>query len=426
MRTHLLAFGLSHRTAPLALRERVVFPPERVGGALRELVSCEGVEEAAILSTCNRTDLYCRLSEGDGNGLRDWFRSYHGLSASEVRRHLYTHRADSAVRHVLRVASGLDSMIVGEPQILGQLKDAYTTAVRTGTLGTVLRRLFQHSFSVAKRVRTDTAIGSSPVSVAFAAVALARQIFGDLGERRALLIGAGDTIELAARHLRGGGLERLVIANRTLERAQELAMELGGYALPLRDVPSHLADADIVFSCTASSAPVLSLADAQHAIHARKRRPIFMVDLAVPRDIEPAVGELEDVYLYTVDELRDVVEENLRSREGAAYQAEGIIDIQVGYFMDWLRALHAVPAIRTLRGNACLTRDQVLERAQRMIARGAPPEEALEYLANVLTNKLLHAPTVQLRRAGAEGREDLLEAARRLLELDDPTRNEGE
>ncbi|NIR31064.1 MAG: glutamyl-tRNA reductase [Gammaproteobacteria bacterium] len=423
---HLLAFGLNHRTAPLALRERVVFPRERVSGALRELLSCEGVEEAAILSTCNRTDLYCRVSEENGDGLRDWFRTYHGLSAHEVRRHLYTHRADSAVRHVLRVASGLDSMILGEPQVLGQLKDAYTTAVRTGTLGTVLRRLFQHSFSVAKRVRTDTAIGSSPVSVAFAAVTLARQIFGDLGERRALLIGAGETIELAARHLKSGGLGRLVIANRTPERAQQLASELGGFALALRDAPSHLADADIVFASTASPTPILSVADARRAIHARKRRPIFMVDLAVPRDIDPTVGELEDVYLYTVDELRDVVQENLRSREGAARQAEGIIDIQVGYFMDWLRALDAVPAIRTLRGNAELTRDEVLARAQRMAASGVPPEEALEYLANVLTNKLLHAPTVQLRRAGAEGREDLLEAARRLLELDDPTRSEDE
>jgi glutamyl-tRNA reductase len=417
MRMQLLAFGVSHRTAPLALRERVTFAPERLQGALRELASCEGVEEAAILSTCNRTDLYCGLSAEHSELAIDWFRRYHGLSPGEIRKHFYTLRSDSAVRHILRVASGLDSMILGEPQILGQLKEAYVAAARTGTLGTVLGRLMQHSFSVAKRVRTDTAIGTSAVSVAFAAVTLARQIFGDLAERTALLIGAGDTMELAARHLQASGLARMVIANRTLDRAQMLASEFGGYALPLHQVAAHLADADIVFSSTASATPIVSAEDARRAIQARKRRPMFMVDLAVPRDIDAAVGELDDVYLYTVDELRDVVQENLRSREGAARQAEGIVDIQVSQFMGWLRTLDAVPTIRTLRGNAELTRNEVLAKAQRMLRRGAPPEEALQFLANVLTNKLLHGPTVQLRRAGAEGRDDLLEAARRLLEV---------
>jgi len=420
------AFGVNHRTAPVALRERVSFPPERLPHVLHELGACRSVDEAAILSTCNRTDLYCGLSVDDPREAVAWFQDYHRLSAAELRKHFYTYRAESAVRHVLRVASGLDSMIVGEPQILGQLKDAYDTAQRSGTVGRILGRLFQHSFSVAKRVRTDTTIGSSPVSVAFAAVTLARQIFGDLRGHTALLIGAGETVELVARHLKANHVGRMIIANRTLERAEALAHEFSAYALSLKQVPGHLDEADIVVSSTASPGAVLTRADVAGAVRARRRRPMFLVDLAVPRDIEAAAGELDDVYLYTVDELRDVVQENLRSREGAARQAEGIIDIQVSHFMDWLGTQEAVPTIRGLREQAELTRDETLAHAERMVRAGIAPEEALKFLANRLTNKLLHTPTVQLRRAGAEGRDDLLSAAHRLFELDGARRGDDE
>ena len=414
----LFACGVNHLSAPVSMRERVVFGPEELPRALGELCECKGVEEAAILSTCNRTDLYLGLEAGADKAVKNWFRGYHGLSSTELERHLYTHQADSAVRHVMRVASGLDSLVLGEPQILGQLKSAYGAAQSTGTVGTLLGKLFQQAFFVAKRVRTDTAIGSSPVSVAFAAVALARQILGDLSTHTALLIGAGETIELAARHLAGNGLGRMVIANRTLENAHRLASEFGGYAIELAEIPAHLAEADIVVASTGSPDTVLEVADARRAMQARRRRPVFMVDIAVPRDIDPAVGTLEDVYLYTVDDLHEVIEENLRSREDAARQAEEIIDQHVGRFMGWLGTREVRATIQAFRGGAEETRDDVIEKARRRLAAGAPPDEVMHYLAHTLTNKLLHAPTVQIRRAGAGARHELVAAARTLYGLD--------
>ena len=414
----LFACGVNHLSAPVSMRERVVFGPEELPRALGELCGCEGVEEAAILSTCNRTDLYLGLEAGADGAVKNWFRGYHGLSSKELERHLYTHQADRAVRHVMRVASGLDSMVLGEPQILGQLKSAYGAAKSTGTVGTLLGKLFQQAFFVAKRVRTDTAIGSSPVSVAFAAVALARQILGDLSAHTGLLIGAGETIDLAARHLAGNGLGRMVIANRTLENAHRLASEFGGYAIELDEIPAHLAEADIVIASTGSPDTVLGVADAKRAMQARRRRPVFMVDIAVPRDIDPAVGALEDVYLYTVDDLHEVIEENLRSREDAARQAEEIIDQHVGRFMGWLGTREVRATIRAFRGGAEETRDDVMEKARRRLAAGAPADEVMHYLAHTLTNKLLHAPTVQIRRAGAGARHELIAAARTLYGLD--------
>ena len=400
------------------MRERIVFGADELPRALSELHSCDGVEEAAILSTCNRTDLYLGLQAGDDTGVRRWFGNYHGLSARDLQRHMYIHRADGAVRHVMRVASGLDSMVLGEPQILGQLKVAYGAAQSSGTLGTLLGKLFQQAFFVAKRVRTDTAIGSSPVSVAFAAVALARQILGDLSTHTALLIGAGETIELAARHLSGNGLGRMVIANRTLENAHRLASEFGGYAIELREVPVHLAEADIVIASTGSPDSILGVEDVRRAMKARRRRPVFMVDIAVPLDIDPAVGALDDVYLYTVDDLHEVIEENRRSREEAARQAEEIIDQHVGRFMGWLGTREVRATIRAVRSDAEETRDEVLAKARRRLAAGHPPEEVMHYLAHTLTNKLLHAPTVQIRRAGAGARHGLVAAARTLYDLE--------
>lgn len=417
----LFAFGINHRTAPVEFRERVSFAPDVLPDALRALANCNGVGEAAILSTCNRTDMFLDVRDGSGRAAVDWFRDYHSLTPSDVQRYLYTHGADGAVRHMMRVASGLDSMILGEPQILGQVKDAYNAAVTHGTVGHTLGKLFQHSFFVAKQVRTDTSIGSSPVSVAFAAVTLARQIFGELGEQTALLVGAGETIELAARHLKANSLGRLVVANRTVENAHRLAMEFGGYAIGLGEIPTHLAEADIVISSTASTEHIINLEHARSAVVARKHRPVFMVDIAVPRDIEPAVGDLDDVYLYTVDDLQEVVQEGQRSRQEAASQAEEIIDTQVRHFMGWLGTRDVVTTIRAFRESAEEARDVALERARRMLASGRPADEVVGYLANTLTNKLLHTPTVQIRQAGAEGRGELVEAAHVLFELaDDP------
>ena len=414
----LFACGVNHRSAPVSLRERIVFGPDDLPRALSELHSCEGVEEAAILSTCNRTDLYLGLQAGGDTAVKDWFRGYHGLSASELERHLYTYQADDAVRHVMRVAGGLDSMVLGEPQILGQLKSAYGAARSSGTVGTLLGKLFQQAFFVAKRVRTDTAIGSSPVSVAFAAVALARQILGDLSAHTALLIGAGETIELAARHLSGKRVGRMVIANRTLENAHRLASEFGGYAIELAEIPMHLVEADVVIASTGSPDLILGVEDVRSAMKARKRRPVFLVDIAVPLDIDPAVGALDDVYLYTVDDLREVIEENLRSRQGAARQAEEIVDQYVGRFMGWLGTREVRATIRAVRRNAEETRNQVLDSARRRLAAGHPPEEVVHYLAHTLTNKLLHVPTVQIRRAGADARHELVAAARALYDLE--------
>jgi glutamyl-tRNA reductase len=400
------------------MRERIVFGPDELPRALSELHHCEGVNEAAILSTCNRTDLYLGMQAGSDAAVRDWFRGYHGLSGRDLERYMYIHQADGAVRHVMRVASGLDSLVLGEPQILGQLKSAYGTARSSGTVGTLLGKLFQQAFFVAKRVRTDTAIGSSPVSVAFAAVALARQILGDLSTHTALLIGAGETIELAARHLSANRLGRMIIANRTLENAHRLATEFGGYAIELSEIAMHLAEADIVIASTASAHSILGVEDVRRAMKARRRRPVFMVDIAVPLDIEPAVGALDDVYLYTVDDLHEVIEENRRSRQDAARQAEEIIDQHVGRFMGWLGTREVRSTIREFRGGAEATRDEVLETACRRLAAGHPPEEVMHYLARILTNKLLHAPTVQIRRAGAGARHELVAAARTLYDLE--------
>ncbi len=329
----LLAFGLNHSTAPLEIREKVVFETDILADALQDLGQLHGVQEAAILSTCNRTEIYCSLDEPNRHHAIEWFHDYHGLPKTELQPFLYNHPDESAVKHMLRVASGLDSMVLGEPQVLGQLKSAYQAALESGSLGKLLRQLFQHSFMVAKQVRSNTAIGSHPVSVAYAAVRLAQQIFSDLSKQTALLIGAGETIELAARHLHNAGLKRMIIANRTLERSQHLATEFSAYAIALSDIPQHLDEADIIISSTASQLPILGKGAIETAIVKRKHRPVFIVDIAVPRDVEAETGELEDVYLYTVDDLKDVIDENMRSRKEAAVQAEEIIEAQVLQFM---------------------------------------------------------------------------------------------
>ncbi|MCW8889359.1 MAG: glutamyl-tRNA reductase [Sedimenticola sp.] len=413
----LITLGLNHKTAPLDIRERLTFGPDIIVAALRSLSERSGIEEAVILSTCNRTELYCAHTHSGREEICAWLGEFHGLEVETISPFLYSHNDQECVRHLLKVASGLDSMVLGEPQILGQVKQAFQTASDASATGKFLGRLFQHTFSVAKQVRTDTAIGHSPVSVAFAAVSLARQIFSDLSQQTALLIGAGETIELAARHLHQHGVGRIIVANRTLEKAHTLANQFDGYAISLTEIPTHLAEADIVISSTASPLPVVGKGTVESALKKRKHQPIFMVDIAVPRDIEAEVSELNDVYLYTVDDLQEVIQENLRSRQEAAEQAVEIVDLHVDEFMGWLRSLDAVGMIQDYRKQAEQMRDDVLERAIKQMQSGKSPEESLRFLAHTLTNKLLHTPSTQIRQAGFEGQSDLLEAANTLFQI---------
>jgi len=413
-----LALGINHKTAPVNIRERLSFSPDKIHDALRDLTSQEAVNEAAILSTCNRTEIYCELST-DTMTIVDWLRSHHALEEVDISEYLYLHSQDEAVKHMLRVASGLDSMVLGEPQILGQMKTAFSVAKEADCIGHLLHKLFQHTFSCAKQVRTDTAIGASPVSVAFASVSLAKQIFSDFQEHTALLIGAGETIELVARHLKESDIGRIIIANRTLEKAHNLAKEVDGYAIPLEEIPSHLAEADIVISSTASPLPILGKGAVEEAIKIRKHRPIFMVDIAVPRDIEEQVGELEDVFLYTVDDLQEIINEGLKSRQEAALKAEEIIETQVSHFMSWLKSLNAIGTLRRYRSQAEEIRDKAVANAQKQLKNGRAPEQVIEELAKQLTNKIIHQPSIQIKQAGVDERDDLITAACTLFNLDE-------
>ena len=415
---YLTVLGINHRTAPVEVRGQVAFPPEQLARALAELTALQGMHEAAILSTCNRTEIYCTRDDTSVETIASWLCRFHRLDPGSLQPHLYNYHEAEAVRHILRVAAGLDSMILGEPQILGQMKDCYQQALQANSLDTLVNRLFQHTFSVAKQIRTDTAIGASPVSVAFAAVSLARQIFDKLEEQTALLIGAGETIELTARHLHEQGIGKIVIANRTVARAHDLAAQFNGYGIGLEEIPAHLAEADIVISSTGSPAPLITLDQVRPALKKRKHRPVFMVDIAVPQDIAADVAELDDIYLYTVDDLKQVIEENLRSREEAALQAEEIIDDQVERFMAWLRSRDAVPTVRAYREHAQLLGAKELEKATRQLANGKPAQEVAAALTRNLVRKLTHNPSVNLRNAAADGETGLLEAVRILFHLD--------
>jgi len=408
----LLAFGINHKTAPVNIREKVAFAPEKLLLALQDLVSRDVIQEAVILSTCNRTELYCGLDYPANDAVLEWLSEFHQLPISP---YIYAHQDSAAVQHILRVASGLDSLVLGEPQILGQIKEAYMTANAAGAIGAQLNRLFQHTFAVAKQVRTDTAIGASPVSVAFAAVSLAKQIFSDLSQHKVMLIGAGETIDLVARHLKENQVNRMIVANRTVERAEQLAKTFGAEAIALKDIPEYLHEADIVISSTASPLPILGKGLIERAIKQRKHKPMFMVDIAVPRDIEPEVSELRDVYLYTVDDLQEVIEENRKSRLEAAMQAEEIIAAQVDHFMGWLRSLDAVDAIRAYRDKCHMLRDDAVTNARRQLLAGKDPQAVVSELARILTNKLMHEPSVQMKYAAYHGDADLLRDASRLL-----------
>lgn len=414
----LVTLGINHRTAPVELRERVAFTPERMAEAFAELRATSGASEAAILSTCNRTELYLAGDDDCAPAVLRWLAGFHDMEAGDLEEVLYVHRDSEAVRHIMRVAAGLDSMVLGEPQILGQLKDAYVLSREHGASGSFLSRLFEHTFSVAKRVRTQTAIGENPVSVAYAAVSMAHHIFADMSCNKALLIGAGKTIELVSRHLADAGVKSFLVANRTLERAQALAESRGGKGILLSDIPDHLADVDIIISSTASPLPILGKGAVERALKKRKHRPYFMVDIAVPRDIEPEVSSLADVYLYTVDDLRQVIEENVRSREGAAREAENLVTDGVQQFLSQLRALDAVSTLKQFRQRAETLRDAETEKAIRALRNGADPETVLRSMARGLTNKLLHEPSIQVRRATTEGRTEVTQWLRELHQLD--------
>jgi glutamyl-tRNA reductase len=407
----LYALGLNHQSAPLPVRERVVFHVERLREALAELT--RGLaSEAAILSTCNRTELYVQSQEP--RAAADWLAQYHKMRPAELEPYLYLLPGDQAVRHAFRVAAGLDSMVLGEPQILGQMKEAARHAESAGTLGTVLHKLFQRSFAVAKEVRSTTSVGAASVSMAAAAVKLAARIFPTLREQRVLFIGAGEMIELCATHFAAQAPAKLAVANRTVERAAKLAHRFNGRALELRALPEQLHEYDIVVSSTASSLPILGKGLVERALRARRHRPMFMVDLAVPRDIEPEVGELDDVFLYTVDDLAGIVSANLDARRSAVEQAEAIIDTQVGQFMHWMRARENVPLIRALRDQAEAARQAEVAHALRLLQRGDDPATVLEALSQGLTNKLLHGPTQALSGSAGEDMQKLAETLRRV------------
>lgn len=407
------ALGVNHQTAPVSLRERLAFDATALPQALAALRAMPGVREAAILSTCNRTEIYA-LAEGDGGVLQQWLCARPD-GALALEGYLYRHRGHEAARHLFRVAAGLDSLVLGEPQILGQVKEAWSVARGAGTLGGELDRLFQQAFGTAKHARTHTRIGQNPVSIASTAVRLAQESFARLEDSTVLLIGAGETIELTAKHLAEGRVKRLLIANRTLAHAQDIASRHGGFALPLSELDRHLAEADIVFSATAAREPVLVRTEMAAALKARRHRPMMLLDLAVPRDIEAGVAELRDVFLYTVDDLERVVEDNRRSRREAAEEAEAIATLHAERFMERIAVARNDAPVRRLRAHGELARDEALKKAQRLLAAGGDQQAALELLAHTLTNRLLHAPTIALRDAAATGDADLARAIDRLF-----------
>ena len=401
----LFTFGINHQTAPVSVREKVAFHAETLEQALLDFAAMRTVKEAAILSTCNRTEIYCNTSEPQQ--AVDWLASYHKLHRSLIDPYLYTLPQEQAVKHAFRVASGLDSMVLGETQILGQLKQAVGTAERAGTLGTLLHKLFQRTFSVAKEVRTQTEIGANSVSMAAAAVRLAERIFPSLADQNVLFIGAGEMIELCASHFAAQHPKHITVANRTVERARLLAQRFHGEAITLNELPDYLATQDIIITSTASPMPILGKGLVERVIKQRKHRPMFMVDLAVPRDIEAEVGDLRDVFLYTVDDLAQVIEAGIDNRKLAAAEAETIIENQVSCFMEWLEIRSVVPTIRALRDQGERFRRHELEHAKRLLAHGEDPTDVIEVLSRALTNKLMHAPSHALNHVHGEDRQQM-------------------
>ncbi|MDX1490225.1 MAG: glutamyl-tRNA reductase [Pseudohongiellaceae bacterium] len=433
----LVLLGINHNTANVEFREKVAFSPEKVADAIARARELPALEELVIVSTCNRTELYMYLNVGEAlaadsesqiglerqaeeeSRLIQWLGDYHGLDHQQLKQCSYFHWREDVLRHLMRVSCGLDSMVLGEPQILGQIKSAFAVSKELQAVSGPLARAFQEAFSIAKQVRTDTAIGENPVSVAYAAVSLAEQIFSNLPSLHALLIGAGRTIELVARHLTDKGVKSIVVANRTLQNAVDLAKEFGAEGVLLSDIPEELVKADIVVSSTNSQLPLLGKGAVEDAIKQRRHKPILLVDLAVPRDIEPQVGDIADAYLYSVDDISSVIEDGVKSRAEAAEQAHDIIERGVEEYLRQLRALNAVETLRAFRAKAEGIRQSELEKGLRALENGADPAGVLESLARTLTNKIIHTPSIQMKKASADGRDELIQLTRELFELDE-------
>ncbi|WP_241648758.1 glutamyl-tRNA reductase [Rosenbergiella collisarenosi] len=415
----LLALGINHKTAPVALRERVAFGPDILDNALESLLSQPSIHSGVVLSTCNRTELYLSVDEQQDiqQQLINWLCNYHHLDETDVLNSLYWHHNNAAVSHLMRVASGLDSLVLGEPQILGQVKKAYAESQRGHVINGELERMFQKTFSVAKRVRTETDIGSSAVSVAFAACTLARQIFESLKQVTVMLVGAGETIELVARHLREHQVKRLMITNRTRERAERLADEVNAEVVDFASLPEKIASADIIISSTASPLPVIGKGMVERALKQRRHQPMLIVDIAVPRDVEPEVGKLDSTYLYTVDDLQTIIQHNIAQREAAAVEAETIVVEESGEFMAWLRAQNAVDVIRDYRHQAEDIREELTQRALAALSQGQDPQKVMQEMAHKLTNRLIHSPTKSLQQAAREGDAERLQILRDSLGL---------
>ena len=413
----IIVIGLNHKTAPVNIREKIAFSPDELEQGLDEIKSF--VAERVIVSTCNRTEIYLATkSTTDKVGqLISWLSRFKQIERDTLVPYLYIHTDDDAVKHILRVVCGLDSMVLGEPQIFGQVKGSHANSLKHNATGLMLNRLMQYSFNIAKKVRTQTSIGANPISIAYAAVSLSKQIFTRLEEQTTLLVGAGETIELVARHLISNGVHKIIVANRSIENAQKLANEFSGKAIRLEEISENLASADIVISSTAAPIPIIGKGSVEKALKKRKHQPIFMVDIAVPRDIEPEVSSLEDVYLYTVDDLQSVIEENMKSRQSAADQAESMVAQEVSSYMDWLGAQEQIGLIKLYRDNADLIRQETLAKAVRFLKNGKSPEETLTFLAHTLTNKLSHNATAAMNQAAHSGNTELLEAACQLLNL---------
>ena len=417
----LLALGINHKTAPVALREKVAFTPDSLVEALASLKKLEGVNESVIVSTCNRTELYVNAQHDSATTLLSWLSEFHHLDVDEIEKNSYILSQDDAVKHIMRVASGLDSLILGEPQILGQVKQAFGDAKHSGMVSSEFDKLFQHTFSVAKRVRSETEIGANAVSVAYAAVQLAKHIFAELPKRSVLLVGAGETIELVAQHLKEQGVTCLAVANRTVARAEALAESLDASVFTLSQVPEHLKDFDIVISSTASQLPLIGKGMVEKALRQRRNMPMFLVDLAVPRDIESEVNELGDAYLYTVDDLQHIVQKNLANREQAAQEAEKLIEKQASDYMGWKQSQQSIDLVRQYRQKGITHRDELVEKALVQLGEGKDAESVLTEMAYKRTNTLLHPTTLALREAAMHDDPALSRWLGQALSLSDTT-----
>ena len=412
----LLITGISHHTASLEIREKIAITRLDYDKRVKELLALDGVEEVVVVSTCNRTEVYSVGQKDSPLRVRRWLQAKGGLSDTEMEKHCYVHEREHAVHHLFRVSGGLDSLVLGESQIVGQLKEAWQMSIAAGGVEKVLDRLFQHAFATGKKIRSKTRIGDHPVSVAYTTVMLARQIFGDLASKTVILVGAGEMVELCGRHLHDKGLKSLIIANRSIERAKELAEQFDALATPLGNLPEILHKADILISSTASLEPVIHADSVKAALKQRRNQPMFLVDIAVPRDIHPDVSKLGNVYLYTIDDLQKVVDENLSKRTEAAEAASSDLDEAVDEFMRWLNSARATVYLQNLRKHARMNSDELVEKALRKIRAGTDPEQVVKQLAHTLTNRILHLPSTRLRQAAEERDDDLLRVANRLFE----------